>query len=101
VQAVSQDFFTHYLRLGNDFTISPTMLDHLNIGFNRTNSKNVLPLAHADDAHKVQCERIAGRVAQQRFEGRFGSGEVTGVDKGGGAFESCDPIHRTINLPPV
>jgi hypothetical protein len=37
----SQDFFTHYLRLGNDFTISPTMLDHLNIGFNRTNSKNI------------------------------------------------------------
>ncbi|HZU25520.1 MAG TPA: TonB-dependent receptor, partial [Bryobacteraceae bacterium] len=37
----SQDFFTHYMRLANDYTISPTMLDHLNLGFNRTNSKNV------------------------------------------------------------
>lgn len=37
----SQDFFTHYIRFGNDYTISPTILDHLNLGFNRTNSKNV------------------------------------------------------------
>jgi hypothetical protein len=37
----AQDFFTHYLRFGNDYTISPTILDHLNLGFNRTNSKNV------------------------------------------------------------
>lgn len=40
-QGRSQDFFTHYIRLGNDYTFSPTVLDHLNIGFNRTNSKNV------------------------------------------------------------
>lgn len=40
-QGRSQDFFTHYIRLGNDFSISPTMLDHLNLGFNRTNSKNI------------------------------------------------------------
>ncbi len=37
----TQDFFTHYIRLVNDFTVSPTMLNHLNLGFNRTNSKNV------------------------------------------------------------
>ncbi len=37
----AQDFFTHYLRFGNDYTISPTILDHLNLGFNRTNSKNI------------------------------------------------------------
>jgi len=40
----SQDFFTHYYRLGNDYTIGPTLLDHLNIGFNRTNSKNASTL---------------------------------------------------------
>ncbi len=40
-QGRSQDFFTHYIRAGNDYTISPTMLDHLNLGFNRTNSSNV------------------------------------------------------------
>lgn len=38
-----QDFFTHYARAGEDWTISPTMLNHLNLGFNRTNSKNVGP----------------------------------------------------------
>jgi hypothetical protein len=40
-QGRSQDFFTHYVRFGNDYTISPNMLDHLNIGFNHTNSSNV------------------------------------------------------------
>ncbi len=37
----AQDFFTHFIRVGNDFTISPTLLDHLNLGFNHTNSSNV------------------------------------------------------------
>jgi hypothetical protein len=37
----AQDFFTHYLRLGHDYVFTPTLLNHLNLGFNRTNSKNV------------------------------------------------------------
>ena len=37
----AQDFFTHFIRFGNDYTISPTILDHLNLGFNHTNSSNV------------------------------------------------------------
>jgi len=36
-----QDFFTHYIRVGWDYAIQPTMLNHLNLGYNRTNSKNV------------------------------------------------------------
>ncbi len=36
-----QDFFTHYYRLGWNWTISPTMLNNLNIGYNRTNSINL------------------------------------------------------------
>lgn len=40
-QGRSQDFFTHYARAGEDWTISPTMLNHLNLGFNHTNSSNV------------------------------------------------------------
>jgi hypothetical protein len=36
-----QFFGTHYFRFGYDYTISPTILNHLNIGYNRTNSKNV------------------------------------------------------------
>jgi len=35
-----QDFITHYARAGWDYTFTPTLLNHLNVGFNRTNSKN-------------------------------------------------------------
>jgi hypothetical protein len=35
-----QDFQTHYTRLGWDSTLSATMMNHVNIGYNRTNSKN-------------------------------------------------------------
>ncbi len=35
-----QDFVTHYGRFGWDHTISPTMLNHLNLGFSRWNSAN-------------------------------------------------------------
>ena len=37
----SQDFETHYARTGWDFNFTPTLLNHLNLGYNRTNSKNV------------------------------------------------------------
>jgi hypothetical protein len=36
-----QGFFTHYIRGGWDYSITPTMLNHLNLGYNRTNSSNV------------------------------------------------------------
>ncbi len=36
-----QFFGTHYIRFGYDYTINATMLNHLNLGYNRTNSKNV------------------------------------------------------------
>ena len=38
--AYPQDFQTHYTRVGWDYVISPTLLNHLNLGYNRTNSKN-------------------------------------------------------------
>jgi hypothetical protein len=37
----TQIFTTHYIRFAEDFTISPTMLNHLSLGYNRTNSKNI------------------------------------------------------------
>ena len=37
----TQVFTTHYLRFGYDYTVSPTMLNHLNLAYNRTNSKNI------------------------------------------------------------
>jgi hypothetical protein len=53
-----------------------------------------LPLTHADDPHQVERERIARRVAQQRFESRLGSGQVARVNEGGRALENCHPIRR-------
>lgn len=35
-----QDFETHFWRLGWDYTITPTILNHLIVGSNRSNSKN-------------------------------------------------------------
>ncbi len=35
-----QDFTTHFGRFGWDYALSPTMLNHLNLGYNRSNSKN-------------------------------------------------------------
>ncbi len=37
----TQFFGTHYLRFGEDWTLNSAMLNHFNIGYNRTNSKNV------------------------------------------------------------
>jgi hypothetical protein len=37
----SQFFSTHFIRFGYDYTISPTILNHVNLGYNRTNSANV------------------------------------------------------------
>ena len=36
----TQDFITHFARTGWDHTLSPSLLNHLNLGFNRTNSIN-------------------------------------------------------------
>lgn len=36
-----QTFTTHYGRAGWDYTLTPTLLNHLNLGYNRTNSANV------------------------------------------------------------
>jgi hypothetical protein len=40
-QGRHQDFATHYLRFGYDAPIGTSMLNHLNLGYNRTNSKNI------------------------------------------------------------
>jgi hypothetical protein len=37
----AQAFTTHYIRGGWDFTFSPNWLNHLNLGYNRTNSVNL------------------------------------------------------------
>jgi hypothetical protein len=40
----AQAFTTHYIRGGWDFSISPNWLNHLNVGYNRTNSVNLSTL---------------------------------------------------------
>lgn len=37
----AQDFTTHYIRVGYDYTVTPSMLNHFTVGYNRTNSKNI------------------------------------------------------------
>ena len=41
----NQDFITHYGRGGLDYIISPNIVNHLALGFNRTNSQNYSPAA--------------------------------------------------------
>ena len=36
-----QDFTTHYTRVGWDYTLTPNLLNHVNVGYNRTNSSNL------------------------------------------------------------
>jgi hypothetical protein len=36
-----QTFTTHYIRAGWDYTLTPTLLNHVNLGYNRTNSINL------------------------------------------------------------
>lgn len=38
-----QTFTTHYVRVGWDFSITPALLNHANVGYNRTNSVNLSP----------------------------------------------------------
>ncbi len=37
----NQFFGTHYIRFGYDYQFSPALINHLSLGYNRTNSKNV------------------------------------------------------------
>jgi hypothetical protein len=43
----NQDFETHYARAGWDHTFTPTILNHLNLGYNRTNSINFSAEIHS------------------------------------------------------
>jgi hypothetical protein len=42
-------FFTHYLRTGWDYFISPTLLNHLNVGLNRVNSNSIATSVNGTD----------------------------------------------------
>jgi len=42
-------FFTHYARVGWDFFITPTVINHLNVGLNRVNSNSVATSVNGTD----------------------------------------------------
>ena len=46
-------FFTHYLRAGWDYFLSPTLLNHLNVGLNRVNSNSVATSVNGTDWDKA------------------------------------------------
>ena len=66
-----QDFITHYVRTGWDYTVSPSMVNTFNVGFNRTNSINVataVPLASAGNfswAEKLGIKNVTGAPGRQ------------------------------------
>ncbi len=62
-----QDFITHYVRAGWEYTITPTLFNNFNVGFNRTNSINV--------AAAVQ-ESSAGNFS---WADKLGITNITGV----------------------
>src|SRR4051794_13889306 len=56
----NQDFITKYARAGWDYTISPTLLSHLNIGFNRTDSRNYTDGAILGRAQNIDWDAKLG-----------------------------------------
>lgn len=69
-----QDFETHLGRAGWDYAVKPTVLNHLNFGFNRTNSANfAIPIfQNIDYAQKVGLKNSPASLnfPQVTFDGR-------------------------------
>ena len=63
-----QNFVTHYGRGGWDYIISPTTVNHLSIGFNRTNSQN-----YSDAA-------LQGINGTTNWNSKFGITGISGVN---------------------
>ncbi len=67
----NQDFITHYARVGWDYIFTPTLLNHLNAGYNRTNSINLAPAVtqaasgNFSWASKLGLQNITGVLGHQ------------------------------------
>jgi hypothetical protein len=55
-----QTFITDYARAGWDYTFSPTLLNHLNVGYNRTNSQNYTDSALLGNAGNIDWDAKLG-----------------------------------------
>ncbi|MFN7948038.1 MAG: carboxypeptidase regulatory-like domain-containing protein [Blastocatellia bacterium] len=58
--AWDQNFGTHYFRAAHDYTITPTVLNHLNIGVNRTVSSNLSFAANQGWADRIGLKGAGG-----------------------------------------
>jgi hypothetical protein len=61
-----QDFTTHFGRAGWDFIISPTVLNHFNVGYNRSNSAN-FPFPTFNNIDYAQQLGISNSPASKAF----------------------------------
>ena len=75
-------YYVHYLRLGYDFMASPTLLNHLVIGFNRVWTASIGESVNGSDWDKVLG--IAGASGQTFPSFNFGGGGVSFTGLGGG-----------------
>ena len=77
--ARTQFFGTHYLRLGYDHTFTPSLLNHLSLGYNRTNSKNVgAGVGEGGGKNFDQVLGIKGGAAGPMFP-QIGQSNVVGI----------------------
>ncbi len=76
----NQDFITHYARVGWDYIFTPTLLNHVNVGYNRTNSINFTPAVlqasggNFSWAAKLGLQNITGAVGHQFPNVNLGEG---------------------------
>jgi Carboxypeptidase regulatory-like domain len=57
----NQNFITHYGRVGWDHTFSVNLMNHLNLGYNRTNSQNASDAVNGTDwASKIGLGNVSG-----------------------------------------
>ncbi len=82
----AQDFTTHYIRVGYDHTFSPTLLNHLNLGYNRTNSVNFGPGAKSGIPYPSQLG--IGNVVGNTFPNFNFGDSATGISGIGSATDN-------------
>jgi hypothetical protein len=94
-----QFFSTHYIRIGEDFVISSALLNHFNIGYNRTNSANVgagVGLGNGTDwDQKLGITGASGRMFPSIVTGATAANFGDNVD--GDTIDNGYRLNDTIN----
>jgi Carboxypeptidase regulatory-like domain len=94
----NQFFGTHYIRFGYDYTFTPTMLNHVNLGYNRTNSKNVgAGVALGKGTDWDQSLGITGGASGPMFPGINGAAANYGDNVDGDTIDNGFRFSDTLN----